>query len=387
MVLIFLFWFCLAVLFYCYVGYGVLLYFINAFKRENKNVSKPFYQPEVTLVIPAYNEAAVLPQKLQNTFALRYPAGKLHIIVAADGSDDATSALVQQYPGVQVVHHQQRQGKAAALNHAVQQVQTPIVIFSDADTLLNVDAVQRLVLHFAAEKVGGVAGEKKIRAGHSSVGRAEGLYWQYEAIMKGLDAQFYTVLGAGELLAMRTQLFPALNHNLILDDLYLSLHIGLKGYTVAYEPGAWATEAPTISLREEKKRKVRIAAGAFQAIEKLSLRRLLHHPKMAFQYFSRRWLRWVVCPVFIIAVLLVNILLVLQQKGDVYEGLLLLQALFYATALVGWLLIKGRKVVAWATVPFYFLFMNYCMLQGLFVYLSGQQTALWQKAEKETPAF
>ena len=383
----FLFWFCLAVLFYCYIGYGFLLFTINQFCSKSKNISKVLYQPPVTLVIPAYNEAAVLTSKLQNALALHYPPDKLKIIVVADGSDDETGQVVNAFSTITLLHNRQRSGKAAALNRALQQVQTPIVVFTDADSLLNKDALQNMVQHFENVKVGGVAGEKKIAAGQSSVGRAEGLYWKYEAVMKGLDAQFYTVLGAGELLAMRTPLYPVLDETLILDDLYLSMHLGLQGFIVAYEPQAWATEAPTVSLREEQKRKVRIAAGAFQAIEKLPLRGVVHYPKMAFQYISRRWLRWVICPVFIVTLLVLNSLLVWHQAGAVFNVLLVLQLLFYIAAAAGWVLIKNKKGGAWATVPFYFLFMNFCMLKGLYIYLSGRHTALWPKAQKEQPFF
>ena len=387
MMLMFLFWFCLFVLFYCYIGYGLLLFVVNRLKGTHQNVSNPFYQPQVTLIIPAYNEAPVLAKKLQNAFDINYPPHAFKVVVVADGSDDYTAVVLQAFPQVQVLHNPQRLGKAAALNHAVSVVQTPIVIFTDADSLLNQEAVQKMVQHFRDEKVGGVAGEKKIRAGHSGVGRAEGLYWQYEAIMKRLDAQFYTVLGAGELLAMRTQLYPVLDPNLILDDLFLSMHIGLQGYTVAYEPQAYAVEAPTISLAEEQKRKVRIAAGAFQAIEKLRLKNILRYPKMAFQYVSRRWLRWVVCPLFIIAVLALNILLVVHNAGWVYDVLLTVQVLFYGAAVVGWQFIKWERGGAWATVPFYFLFMNFCMLKGMVHYFAGKQSAIWPKAKKEQPIF
>lgn len=387
MTLEFLFWFCLAILFYCYIGYGLLLYVINGLGRKKKRTTGPPYQPPVTLVIPAYREAAVLYNKLENTFSQQYPAAQLNVLVVTDDPDDGTLQILEQFPQVQVLTSADRQGKAAALNRAVQAVQTPIVIFTDADSLLNKEAVQKLVQHFEDVTVGGVGGEKKIGAGQSPVGRAEGLYWQYEAVMKKLDADFYTVLAAGELLAMRTPLYPMLDANLILDDLYLSMHIGMQGYTVAYEPGAYATEAPTISLREEAKRKTRIAAGAFQAIEKLSLRRLLRYPKMAFQYVSRRWLRWVVCPLFIIAVLVINCLLVYKQTGSMYVILLWLQVLFYALAFAGWLLIKNKKVIALATVPFYFLFMNFCMLKGMYHYLARRHTALWQKAKKEGPLY
>jgi len=381
----FLFWFCLAVLFYCYIGYGLLLYISTG--KKKKTHSTTLYQPPVTLVIPAYNEAPILPRKLQNALSLTYPANKIKIIVVADGSTDETASLLEQHPSITFLHHSFRKGKAAALNHAMQAVQTPIVIFTDADSLLNKNAVQNLVQHFQNVKVGGVAGEKKVSAGLSGVGKAEGLYWQYEAVMKRLDAQFYTVLGAGELLAMRTPLYPVLDEALILDDLYLSMHIGLQGYTVAYEPQAWATEGATVSLQEEQKRKVRIASGAFQAIEKLRLQKMWRYPKMAFQYISRRWLRWVVCPLFIIGVLFFNIILVLQNAGAVYNILLLLQALFYAAAIIGAVLIKSKRGGALATVPFYFLFMNFCMLKGLYLYLSGRHSAVWPKAQKERPFF
>lgn len=387
MMLTFLFWFCLFILFYCYIGYGLLLFVINRFQKVPQNLSTSFYQPDVTLVIPAYNEAPVLAQKLQNAFSINYPPHAFKVLVVADGSDDETANVLKNFPLVQVLHDGQRLGKGAALNHALSVVQSPIVIFTDADSLLNKDAVLKMVQLFNNEKVGGVAGEKKIRASHSGVGRAEGLYWQYEAIMKRLDARFYTVLGAGELLAMRTHLYPVLDQNLILDDLYLSMHMGLQGYTVAYEPQAYAEEAPTISLAEEEKRKVRIAAGAFQAIEKLRLKKILRYPKMAFQYLSRRWLRWVVCPLFIMAVLVLNVLLVFNNSGWMYDVLLSLQVIFYVAAVVGWQLIKNEKGGAWATVPFYFLFMNYCMLKGMVHYFAGRQSAIWQKAKKEHAVF
>src|SRR5687768_2258103 len=103
MTLEFLFWFCLAILFYCYIGYGLLLYVINGLGRKKKRTTGPPYQPPVTLVIPAYREAAVLYKKLQNTFSQQYPAAQLNVLVVTDGPDDGTLQILEQFPQLQVL--------------------------------------------------------------------------------------------------------------------------------------------------------------------------------------------------------------------------------------------------------------------------------------------
>ena len=184
-----LFWVSLGILFYCYIGYGLLAgtyLLIKSLFTTKKMEKQPAEWPAVTLVITAYNEEKILDQKLKNTVALDYPAGKLKVIVITDGSDDNSSMLVREYPAVQLLHQPERKGKYAAIKRAMRVIDTPIVLFSDANTMLNKDAVSRMVIHYADEKVGGVAGEKKISKTENSspVGQAEGWYWQYESFMK-----------------------------------------------------------------------------------------------------------------------------------------------------------------------------------------------------------
>lgn len=379
-----IFWSCFAILFYSYIGYGILLYLLNKPKIIEKNPTSAAYTPDITIVIPSFNEADFLIKKIENTLGLNYPANKLFIIVVADGSDDDSLNIIKKYPQITALYHPQRKGKAAAINHAMQQVQTPVVVFSDANSILNKDSLQNIVGHFNTDKVGGVAGEKRIYSTDNGVGQAEGLYWQYESLMKKLDADFYTVIGAaGELFAMRTSLFHPMDESIILDDLFLSMKICLQGYIIAYEPNAFAEETPTISLHEEEKRKIRIAAGAFQAVNSISIKNLLHYPKVAFQYFSRRWLRWVVSPIAILLLLITNILLAIWFPASVYSGLLVVHILFYLFAVAGWYLIKTKRTIVWTTVPFYFLFMNYCMLRGLIFFMQGKYTVLWQKSARQ----
>ncbi|MBK9937506.1 MAG: glycosyltransferase family 2 protein [Chitinophagaceae bacterium] len=286
----------------------------------------------VTLIVTAYNEEQVLEEKIKNTQAINYPSEKLKIIFITDGSSDDTVKLVQQYPFIHLLHQPERKGKYAAVKRAMHFVTTPIVVFSDANTMLNVDCITKIASHYANPKTGGVAGEKKIlrNKGVSAVGEAEGLYWQYESFMKKLDAAFNTVTGAaGELFSIRTALFKELDDELILDDFVISMQICLQEYKIEYEPEAFATELPSSSLKEEEKRKVRISAGAYQSIGYLKeCLNIFKYPLLSFQYISRRLLRWIFCPVMLLILFMSNSLLVAQASPAIFYWTFYTQIIF-----------------------------------------------------------
>jgi poly-beta-1,6-N-acetyl-D-glucosamine synthase len=386
-----LFWLSLSLLFFCYIGYGVLLFLLNFLRSVffKKDKSKPFDDlPSITLVVAAYNEESILEQKIKNTLAINYQHDKLNIIFVTDGSSDKSMQLIGQYPAITLLHQQERKGKIAAIKRAMQRVQTPIVVFSDANTMLNKESIEKIAQHYYDPKVGGVAGEKKIllSQGVSAVGEAEGLYWKYESLMKKLDAGFNTVVGAaGELFSVRTSLFKELNDDLILDDFVISMQVCLQGYKIAYEPGAFAIESPSASLREEEKRKVRISAGAYQSIGYLkSCLNIFKYPLLSFQYISRRLLRWVFCPLMLIGLLFANIFTISRQPTpDLYLWFMYTQAAFYLLALAGWLFVSRGRKLGWLAIPFYFVFMNYCLVKGFFKFLKGRQTVLWEKSLRQ----
>ncbi len=387
-----LFWFSLAVLFYCYAGYGILLLLINNIKRVfTKNdaaVAQAQNLPAVTLVIAAFNEEKILLQKIQNSLLQDYPPRLLAVIINTDGSADGSGSIIKQYPEIIHLHNEERKGKAAAVKRAMQFVKTPYVIFSDANTMLNAQCIKKITRHFSDPKVGGVAGEKKITADNnaSAVGNAEGLYWNYESFMKKLDAGFYTVVGAaGELFAIRTELFTDFPDNIILDDFIISMQICMKGFVIQYEPEAFAAETPSASLADEEKRKVRISAGAYQSIGYLkNCLNFFKYPLLSFQYFSRRLLRWTICPAAIILVLITNIILVAEGQADFYGYSLFLQICFYAAAATGWFFMSKQKKAVLVNIPFYFLFMNYCLVKGFFRFVSGKQSVRWEKSARQT---
>ncbi len=302
-----LFWCSLAIVIYTYIGYGIILYTLVKIKELFKSPLSPELPqelPDVTLFIAAYNEEEVVDEKMENCYQLDYPKDKLNIIWVTDGSTDTTNEKLAGYP-VTVLYEPQRNGKTAALNRGVPFVKTPFTVFTDANTMLNREAIKEIIRPFGNPQVGCVAGEKRIavkEADNASSG-GEGFYWKYESKLKAWDARLYSAVGAaGELFAIRTDLFEPMPQNTLLDDFILSMRIAQKGYKIAYSSSAYALETGSADIKNEEKRKVRIAAGGLQAIARL--RSLLipnpfHLGLLRFQYLSHRVLRWSVTPLLL----------------------------------------------------------------------------------------
>lgn len=382
-----LFYLSFFLLFYNYAGYGMLLFFLvkikQLFTRES-SIPRDF-EPAVSLVIAAYNEADFIAQKISNTLALDYPSHKLEIIFVTDGSSDQTPDIIAQYKEVKLLHQPGRHGKTAAINRAMKQVNNPIAIFCDANTLLNSAAIRNIVKHYADEKTGGVAGEKKvITEAEGGAVATEGIYWKYESFLKKMDAALYSVVGAaGELFSIRTALFVPVEEKVILDDFIISLRINIAGYRIAYAPDAYAMEAPSFSMEEEHKRKVRISAGGFQSI--LMLKALLNffkYPVVSFQYISHRVLRWTLCPLSLPVLLISNIVLVYNGSHLFFSLVLVAQICFYMAAFIGYRQAKAERKSKLFFIPYYFLFMNIAVYQGFFRFVAGKQSAAWDKAKR-----
>ncbi len=389
-----IFWICLGIVAYTYVGYGILLYILVRIKELFCKPCKrtlPDPMPGVVLMIAAYNEEQIVDQKMENCRELDYPAGKLTVCWVTDGTTDSTNERLAAYPEVVTLHRPERRGKTAALNHGMESVTAPITIFTDANTMLNRDAIRNIVLRFTDPRVGCVAGEKRVAAqpGDGSAAAGEGLYWRYESTLKELDSRLYSAVGAaGELFAVRTGLFEQMPEDTLLDDFILSMRIARQGYKIAYASDAYAVEGGSADLREEQKRKVRIAAGGLQSIARLApLLNIFRYGMLSFQYISHRVLRWSVTPVALVALLPLNVALVaMRPDSALYWTLLALQAGFYVAAFAGkWLSERGVKK-SLLIVPYYFLFMNLNVFLGV-GYLwkrkcKGVTSGAWEKAKR-----
>ncbi len=387
------FWFLLFIVVYTYVGYGIVLYLIIKIRRFLK-IGKKFdvdstYEPEVTLFIAAYNEKDYVEAKMKNTLNLDYPKDKLNIVWVTDGSDDGTPDVIRNYKEATVHHLDERNGKIGAMNRGMQFVNTPIVIFSDANTNLGRESIRRIVNLFSNPKVGCVSGEKRIIDKESDVasGAGEGLYWKYESTLKKWDAELYSVVGAaGELFAIRTELYRHVEKDTLLDDFIISLRVAQDGYTIQYDPDAYAIESASANVKEELKRKIRISAGGIQSVVRLrSLLNVFKYGTLSFQYISHRVLRWTITPLCLVLLIPVSFVLAsIEGFFDLglYSTLFWLQVLFYISALVGWFLENISIKIKLLFVPYYFFIMNLSVILGFFRYIKKSQTVNWERAQR-----
>jgi biofilm PGA synthesis N-glycosyltransferase PgaC len=384
------FWLSIATILYTFAGYGILLYGILSVRRifraqtPNRAISDAAL-PSLTLIVAAYNEADIISSKIRNTVALAYPPEKLRLLFISDGSNDGTDTIIAEHAGLNLMHMPERGGKINAIHRAMASVTSDIVVFTDANTFLNADALRFIARHYQDPAVGAVSGEKRVQSEASSDATAgEGFYWKYESALKRWDSELNSVVGAaGELFSIRTACYAPVPADTVLDDFMISMRIAEQGYRIVYEPDAFATEGASATIGEEWKRKVRIAAGGIQAIGRL--RKLLnpfHQPLLTFQYISHRVLRWTVTPLLLPLTLALNALLVAGGAGSGYTTLLVLQCLFYLLALAGCILSARQIKLKIAFIPCYFSMMNAAVICGMFRYFTrpGKQSVLWEKA-------
>lgn len=384
LVLEIIFWLSIFFLFYSYAGYAIITYILIKMQKVQQPTLVANYTPSVTLLIAAYNEASFIEEKIANTFALDYPKEKLQIVFITDGSNDGTDTIITKYPGITVLHSNERKGKTAALNRAMPFATNEIVVMCDANTILNKDCIKLLVQDYQDANVGGVSGEKRVLS-EDGLTKQEGLYWKYESALKKLDAKYYTVVGAaGELFSFRRILWSDVEEDTLLDDFMISMRIVEKGYRILYEPQAYAMETASASVKDEAKRKVRIAAGGFQSINRLlPMLNIFKYGKASFLYISHRVLRWAVCPFCLVLALVLNIVLAIQTQQIIYTYFLAAQLAAYALVLINWLLSKVNLKLPFVQPLQYFVFMNICVIRGLFRYIKGKQAVTWERAERQ----
>lgn len=374
------FWIAGATVLYAYAGYPLCVALVARLRPRPARAGRT--HPTVSLIVPAYNEASCIAAKLENSLALDYPAARLEILVISSGSDDRTAEISEGYAsrGVRTIVQPVRAGKEAAMQLAARHARGEILVFTDANALLNRGALGLMVRWFADPAVGCVSGEKRVADGRGeSAGAGEGVYWRYESMLKRLDSTVGSTMGAaGELCAIRAELMTARETDNIIEDFVLSMRVVEAGYRIVHEPGAVAMEEASARIEDVFERRARIAAGGFQAIWRL---RSLLDPRRGlvwWQYVSHRVLRWGLVP-FLLP-LLVAINWNLGSARPIYRVMLLTQVAFYAAAAAGWSLRRspvGRFRLF--SLPFFFSAANAAALVGCARLVTGRQTVLWKR--------
>jgi cellulose synthase/poly-beta-1,6-N-acetylglucosamine synthase-like glycosyltransferase len=340
---------------YVYIVYPILLWGLQAVFRSTPQ-QQPF-EPAISLLVAAYNEAAVIADKIRNSLALDYPVDNLEVVIASDGSKDATAEIVRSFAEaetggrVRLLDFEENRGKMAVLNDAIRELRGEIVVFSDASSMLAADSVRTLVHSFSDPGVGAASGVYRLlKKDQARLGSQEDLYWKYETFLKVQEAKLGAFTGAhGSLYAIRRALYPFPPPGTINDDFMIPMRILERGYRVAYEPAAVAYEEA--HEMEGFSRRVRITAGNIEQLREIKSLIWPPRPFVLFCLLSHKTGRLLV-PVFMLIALAANIAL----RGQFpYNWLLLGQVLFYGLAVLGAIVSLKPKVLR---LPYYFCMIN-----------------------------
>ncbi len=367
-----LFWISAAIVGYVYLGYPAVIWLLG--RLFGRAPVKTEIQPHVSVLVAAYNEAAVIEDKIRNLLALDYPAGRLELVIASDGSTDGTNERAGAFARegrVRLIDYERNRGKITVLNETVPRLRGEIIVFSDAASMLAADSVRRLVAHFADPRVGAVSGLYRVlKTEEAGLGVQEGLYWKYETWLKTQESALGAVLGAhGSMYAIRAKLYPFPENHVINDDYVIPLRILQRGYRVVYEPRAVASE----EAREMEgfARRVRIMTGNVQQLRELWPLLWPPRPAPLFCFLSHKAGRLLV-PSAMLLLALSNLAL---AGAPLYAWLGAAQAAFYLAALAGATAVRLPRVLR---LPYYFCMINAAAVPALLGMLLPRKRMSWK---------
>jgi cellulose synthase/poly-beta-1,6-N-acetylglucosamine synthase-like glycosyltransferase len=378
------FWTGTILLIHVYFLYPIILYLAGLLRLGPSNQGWPEDElPSVTLLIAAYNEEEVIAEKIENSLDIDYPDDKMEIVVFSDASSDDTDRIVRSYEdeGVRLERIEGRVGKTECQNRVTERLETDIVVFSDADSMYEPDAIHRLVEKFGPD-VGCVVGE--LRYNKYNV-EAESAYRTFEKLIKRLEARLSSVVGGnGAIYAVKRSSYVRLPADQISDFAEPLAIIG-RGERVEYTPEARAWENTGETVAVEMSRRIRISTRSWHTLlDYTALLNPLRRPVCSFQLASHHLFRWLT-PVLLAAVAVTNVVLVASQTHWIYVVTLLGQVGFYLLALTGAILTPLSVVTPRVTyVPYYFLGLNYSLSVALWNVIRDRNIVTWETETRET---
>jgi cellulose synthase/poly-beta-1,6-N-acetylglucosamine synthase-like glycosyltransferase len=371
------FWICIWLLAYVYVGYPVLVYLVSViFSRK---VTREAIEPMVTVLITAFNEESAIREKLENTLAIEYPAAKLEILVASDGSTDRTDEIVGEFAsrGVKLFRQEGRVGKTETQNNAVRLANGEVILFSDATTEYSPDVLRKLLPAFADASVGCVAG-RLVYVDHAdtNVGTGAKSYWNYETFLKTAESRACSLIGAsGCLYAVRRSAYVAMYPEACSDFLICTV-VYRQGLRSIFEPAAVCIEHTNRKAVDEMRMRVRVISQTFTDLWRN--RDMLNPFRSGFyavELVSHKVLRYAV-PFILMALLAATA--VLAGQSVFFTALFALQMMFYAMALIGWLLERAGKRLSLTVIPLYFVLANLASIIAFYKFLRGERYSTWE---------
>lgn len=366
----------LTLLAYIYVGYPMLAFVLS--RIWARPVRSADITPRVSVIISAYNEERDIARKIENTLALDYPPDKLEIIVASDCSTDRTDPIVQGYASRNVILHRlvERLGKSVAQNSAVNASTGDVLVFSDATTRYESDALRNIVRSFADPEVGCVAGQLIYEDGTTATGRGCRSYWGYEKFLRECESRLGSLVGvSGCLYAVRRASYCRIAADMS-SDFVIATEMHLQGLRTVYEPEAVSVERTNRRGSDEFQMRVRVIEQTMSAMHRYrKVLNLAQHKMYAFQMISHKVLRYAV-PLFLIIAFISNLLLINQAEG--YRLMFYGQAVFYLAALTGWLCEKIALRIWKLSLPYYFALANAASLVAYLKFVRGEAHVVWE---------
>ncbi len=379
-----IFWVSIGLIGFSYAIYPFVLFFVvKLFGDNNKRTieDKNYEWPEVAVIIAAFNEEKEIKARVENLLSQDYPADKLTIFIGSDGSTDETNNILKRFNADNFQPHifDENRGKATVLNDLVELVDQPYIVFSDANTHFEPNAIKHLVRHFTDEKVGAICGELNLYNNDSNDNK-DNTYWRYEQFLKENEGKLNALLGAnGAIYAIRTELYTPIPENTIVDDFLIVMNVAKRKYKIIYDKDALAHEEIAPSISEETKRRIRIGTGNYQAFTNLTW---ALNPLIGwrfFTYFSHKVLRWFTPHLMLIA-FLCNILLL---GGSLYNGLFALQLIAYYLAFWGKKESdKGNKIPIPVAFLAFFVSMNMALFKGFYKFAFKNVQGTWQRTSR-----
>jgi len=372
------FWIPLVLLVYVYAGYPMIA--IVRARLSAKPRRRAPIEPTVSIVVIAHNEAARIGGRIENLLALDYPKHKLEIVIGSDGSTDETVERARRYErfGVTVRAFQQHRGKPAVVNALVPLVRGEIVLFADARQRFEPETVRHLVANFADPHVGAASGELVVTASDATApaGHGAALYWRYEKAIRSAEGLVDSTIGAtGAIYAIRRALFEPIPEDTLLDDVLIPLRVVRRGYRVVFEPEARAYDGASSTALQEFVRKTRTIAGMFQLMSREGWLLNPLQNRLWFETISHKVLR-VALPMFHISVLTANIAL---ADSGFFGVLLLLQVMFYAAAIVGFIQRDARRRVIAFAAPCAMCLLLWATIVGFYRFITHRQQVTWER--------
>ncbi|MEA5406506.1 glycosyltransferase family 2 protein [Haloarculaceae archaeon H-GB2-1] len=348
---------------YTYVGYPLLLLLLQPVSGDRTEPHDGGHFPSVTMVVAVHNEASIIAEKVQNCRGIQYP-GEFTCLFVSDSTDGTDSVLESETDGqISLLTLPERRGKSYALNRAMEQVDSDVVIFSDANTMYEPSAVSELVAPLADDRIGCVTGKLELRTLDGTSG--EGLYWQYELSLRRLEQSLGTTVSVnGGVLAIRADEFEPLPEGVLVDDLVIALRQLRRGRNVQYQESAIATERTPSGIDDEFTRRVRIGAGNYQVLWRLAGTLFPSRALPAIQFLSHKVLRWL-GPWMLTSILLSSLLLALLEPSVPTFAIVGTQVIGYAFALIGMKSRVARSLPVFR-IPAYFVSMNVALALGCF---------------------